>query len=294
MVEDHWTNDLTWRARRRRQRGVLDSGRAWRHALRSSDASPRSTDSLISGVDRPGRRLDAQNMKVDQWGFPTCALPTIPQGLTLESTNRDRDLWRTPTVTCHAADTAPTTTTAPLSIAQVSDRAWAWNREPVDWDGEGTSVVWCCPGGSDFWRRTEGVPSAHDGCSLLTPVDGDFEIELAAAGAFEELYDQVGLMVAASEVRWLKVGIELDGELWLSAVHTREESDWSRERWHAPEVRLRAVRRDGTVEVFVDEAGTWRVCRTVYLPGRVGIGPYSCAPKGHGFQASVSYLRVRG
>jgi regulation of enolase protein 1 (concanavalin A-like superfamily) len=190
--------------------------------------------------------------------------------------------------------TAPTTTTAAVSIAQVPDRAWAWNREPVEWEGDGIPVVWCCPGGTDFWRRTEGVPSAHDGCSLLTAVDGDFEIELLATGAFGAPYDQVGMMVVASETRWLKAGIELDGDLWLSAVHTREESDWSRERWHAPEVRLRAVRRDGTIELSVAEAGTWRACRTLYLQGLVGIGPYSCAPKGQGFQASVSELRVRG
>jgi regulation of enolase protein 1 (concanavalin A-like superfamily) len=128
----------------------------------------------------------------------------------------------------------------------------------------------------------------------LTTVEDDFEIELAAAGAFGELYDQAGLMVAASEVRWLKAGIELDGDLWLSAVHTSEESDWSRQRWHAPEVRLRAVRRDGTIEVLVDAARTWRVFRTVYLPGRVGIGPCSCWPKGQGFQASVCDVRMRG
>jgi hypothetical protein len=69
MVEDHWTNDLTWRARRRRQRGVLDSGRAWRHPLRPSDASPRSTDSLISGVDRPGRRLGSSPSTINAYFY---------------------------------------------------------------------------------------------------------------------------------------------------------------------------------------------------------------------------------
>jgi regulation of enolase protein 1 (concanavalin A-like superfamily) len=101
-------------------------------------------------------------------------------------------------------------------------------------------------------------------------------------------------MVVASEVRWLKAGIELDGELWLSAVHTREESDWSRGPWHAPEIRLRAVRHDGTLEVFAEDEGTWRPFRTTFLPGRVGIGPYSCSPKGQGFQARACDVSVRG
>jgi hypothetical protein len=66
-------------------------------------------------------------------------------------------------VTFRACDTVPTTTSAPISIAQVPDGAWARNRKPVEWSGDGTSVVWCCLGGKDFWRRTEGMPSTHVG-----------------------------------------------------------------------------------------------------------------------------------
>ena len=119
-------------------------------------------------------------------------------------------------------------------------------------------------------------------------------LELQVRGEFVDRYDQVGLMVVASDERWLKAGIEVDGERWLSAVHTRDESDWSRERWDASEARLRAVREDATIEVSVAGDGGWRVFRTLYLPGAVGIGPYSCAPKGAGFEASVSELRVGG
>ena len=182
----------------------------------------------------------------------------------------------------------------PFALRQVPHRTWSWSREPTEWHDDGPELIWRCPGGTDFWRTTEGVPCAHDGSSLLTPVEDEFELELEVFGALEGLYDQVGLMVVSSELRWLKAGIEVDGDVWLSAVHTREESDWSRERWDSANVRLRAVRRDGTIEVFVDEAGGWRVYRTLFLPGPVGIGPYSCSPKGAGFRASARDITVRG
>jgi uncharacterized protein len=179
-------------------------------------------------------------------------------------------------------------------LPELGGRPWGWNREPVTWEPGDGSVTWRCPGGTDFWRKTEGVPSSHDGCSLLTHVDADFELELLVRGEFAERYDQVGLMVVASEERWLKAGIEVDGERWLSAVHTRDESDWSRERWDASEARLQAVRKDATIEISVSADAGWRVFRTLYLAGAVGVGPYSCAPKGAGFQASASELRVEG
>jgi hypothetical protein len=188
----------------------------------------------------------------------------------------------------------PPTVAETRLLPELGGRDWGWNREPVASDTSNGSVTWRCPGGTDFWRTTEGVPSAHSGCSLLTCVEADFELELLVQGQFGERYDQVGLMIVASEERWLKAGIEVDGERWLSAVHTRDESDWSRERWDAAEARLRAARRDGTIEVSVAGDGGWRVFRTLYLPGGVGIGPYSCAPKGSGFQASAVELRVEG
>jgi uncharacterized protein len=188
----------------------------------------------------------------------------------------------------------PPTVTETSLLPELGGRAWGWSREPVASATGNGSVTWRCPGGTDFWRKTEGVPSAHSGCSLLTRVEADFELELLAGGEFGERYDQVGLMVVASEERWLKAGIEVDGERWLSAVHTRDASDWSRERWDASEARLRAVRTDGTIEISVTGDRGWRVFRTLYLPGAVGVGPYSCAPKGPGFLASAVELRVEG
>jgi len=173
-------------------------------------------------------------------------------------------------------------------------RPWTWTREPTRWALAGETLTWRCPGDTDYWRTTEGLPPVHNGCSLLTRVEEDFELELLVHGRFADRYDQAGLMVLSSDERWLKTGIEVDGEHWLSAVHTRDESDWSRERWLGSQARLRAVRANGTIEISVEENGRWRVFRTLFLPGPVGVGPYSCAPRGNGFEASTSELRIAG
>jgi uncharacterized protein len=178
--------------------------------------------------------------------------------------------------------------------AELLSRSWSWTREPTSWSLDDGALTWRCPGRTDYWRRTEGLPPVHNGCSFLTGVAGDFELELLVEGTFADRYDQVGLMVLSTEERWLKAGIELDGELWLSAVHTRGESDWSREGWSAWQVRLRAARREGTIEVSVQNDDEWRVFRTLYLDAPVAVGPYSCAPKGDGFEARASALRVDG
>jgi regulation of enolase protein 1 (concanavalin A-like superfamily) len=146
-------------------------------------------------------------------------------------------------------------------------------------------VTWICPGNTDFWRITEGVPSKHDGPAFVVSIDGDFRLEAAFEASLVDVYDQVGILVRASELRWLKVGAELDDRLWLSAVHTNDESDWSREPLSALPVELAVERRSDTVLCSVREAGEWRSFRILYLPGRIEVGPYSCAPKGDGFEA---------
>src|SRR5262245_22635730 len=106
---------------------------------------------------------------------------------------------------------------------------WSWLAEPASYTLDGDSLAWRCRGGSDFWRVTESGIAKHDGQAFLAPVEGDFRLEGVVDAELGERYDQVGLFVVASEERWLKLGAERDGGLWLSAVHTRAESDWSRE-----------------------------------------------------------------
>ena len=164
-------------------------------------------------------------------------------------------------------------------------RGWRWLAEPRVHRVEAGRVTWTCRGQTDLWRITEGVQTKHDAPAFLVSTNADFRFEATFEATLADLYDQVGILAQASELRWLKVGAELDGRLWLSAVHTHDESDWSREPLQALPIELAVERRADTVFCSVREDGEWRTFRVLYLPGPIEVGPYSCAPKGDGFEA---------
>ena len=162
---------------------------------------------------------------------------------------------------------------------------WRWLVEPHTCQVGPDRLTWTCQGKTDLWRITEGVQSKHNAPAFVVSANGDFRFEAVFEATFADLYDQVGILAQASEVRWLKVGAELDGRPWLSAVHTHDESDWSREPLGALPIELAVERRADSVFCSVHEEGKWRIFRVLYLPGPIEIGPYSCAPKGVGFEA---------
>src|SRR5690242_3094371 len=157
---------------------------------------------------------------------------------------------------------------------------WRWLVEPHACRIEEDRLSWTCQGTTDLWRITEGVQSKHDAPAFVRPANGDFRFEATFEATFADLYDQVGILAQASEVRWLKVGVELDGRPWLSAVHTHEESDWSREPCGGLPIELAVERRANSIFCSLREEEKWRIFRVLYLPGRIEVGPYSCAPKG--------------
>jgi len=165
--------------------------------------------------------------------------------------------------------------------------ALRWLVEPQTSQIQGDRLTWTCPGKTDLWRITEGVPSKHDAPAFVVSLSGDFRFEATFDATFADLYDQVGILAQVSERRWLKAGVELDGRLWLSAVHTHDESDWSREPFNGLPLQLAVERRADSVFCSVYEDANWRVFRVLYLPGPVELGPYSCAPKGSGFEATM-------
>jgi uncharacterized protein len=189
---------------------------------------------------------------------------------------------------------APTTRGDVVRLGCTEQRVWRWSRPPHEWSDRPDGLCWRCHAQSDFWRITDGLASAYGGSALLTRCEADFDLELEVRAELVSQYDQIGVMVAASDTHWLKAGIEVDSGFRLSAVYTRGESDWSRERWSEPYVHLRAKRHASTVHISVRDAPGWRTYRTLYLEGPVGVGPYSCSPQGAGFDAMASPLLVRG
>jgi regulation of enolase protein 1 (concanavalin A-like superfamily) len=166
---------------------------------------------------------------------------------------------------------------------------WRWIAPPVSWAAENDSLTWRCHGKTDFWRITEGHPAKHDGQALVVSVEGDFRLEADFESALAERYDEAGLFAEVDEERWLKLGVELGDQFWLSAVHTRGESDWSREPVPELPIRLGLERRCDSVFCSAHVDGAWRVFRVLHLPGPVAVGPYSCAPRGGGFETSMRH-----
>ena len=170
--------------------------------------------------------------------------------------------------------------------------AWtgfSWVNDPVEGGvaSDGT-LRWATRPQSDFWHHTGGVAGADDGDAFLVPVEGDFRATMSLRLQAGDQYDQCGVMVRADARHWVKAGIEVDGERWLSVVETRGTSDWSRQRWSSDEVDL-VVSRDGDTLAVAAVMGTDVVhVRQLVLDGPVLVGPYSCAPKGDGFPVVVN------
>lgn len=140
-------------------------------------------------------------------------------------------------------------------------------------------------GGTDFWRVTEGITPRHDGHAVGFDVDGDFRFQLRAHGSPHSQFDQYGVIAIQGEERWLKAGLELDDDLWLSSVHTNGASDWCREPYGDPAVTVALARDEETLTVSVLLGGHWRALRILTLQGPLLVGGYACAPRGEGFSA---------
>jgi regulation of enolase protein 1 (concanavalin A-like superfamily) len=175
-----------------------------------------------------------------------------------------------------------------------ADRGWEgfrWLNEPRVWRVENGRLALRCSGESDFWRHTDTGHVQHDGNVFGCDFPADFSIEVRLEADLSSAYDQLGVIAIASEEMWLKASVELDGPLWLGAVHTRGHSDWSREPIEALPATIRLARVGGTVTVSVQEGDSWRLIRLLTLEGGLFVGPYACAPSGTGFEARIDLLR---
>lgn len=173
-----------------------------------------------------------------------------------------------------------------------------WLNEPARWRRDGGDLVISPDAGSDFWRLTEYGFIHDNGHALLTPSAGDFTASVTIAADYRAQFDQAGLMVRIDERNWLKTGIEhVDGRCFLSAVVTRDFSDWS----VAPLDRcpdrlgLRLVRKGETVEIQSSlDGGSFTMLRIAHLPSHAAwsVGPMACAPIEAGFSARFSDFKI--
>jgi regulation of enolase protein 1 (concanavalin A-like superfamily) len=186
-----------------------------------------------------------------------------------------------------------------LYAAQSDLSQMQWHNEPPRWSLEDRSLELVTADRTDFWQNTFYGFTRDDGHFLSTEITGDFTAEVTLEGEFEELYDQLGLMVRADERTWLKTGIEYtDGMPHLSAVYTNSWSDWSVIR--LPDLTgrldLRVTRHAEALRVqFRDADHSWQLLRLGYLalPESCRVGVMACSPQRAGFRARFHGFSIR-
>jgi uncharacterized protein len=174
-----------------------------------------------------------------------------------------------------------------------------WLNEPPLWNVQGNTLTVTAGPKTDFWRTTHYGFIRDNGHCYYERVAGDFVAEVRFSGRYAALYDQAGLMLRADERTWLKCGIEfVDGVQHISAVVTREFSDWSVvPLTHSPPaIWLRVVRRGSAIEVSYGlDGATYTMLRLAYLIEQetVLVGPMCAAPDGDGFQVTFDGFTIK-
>jgi regulation of enolase protein 1 (concanavalin A-like superfamily) len=159
-----------------------------------------------------------------------------------------------------------------------------WMNEPAQWAGDQERLSMTVAADTDFWRITHYGFIRDSGPFCYVEREGDFVASVKVSGEYRELFHQAGLMVRVDEQNWIKTGIEyVDGVQNVSAVVTREVSDWSvvpREDSPAA-LWLKLLRKGDYVEISYSFDGEkYALLRLAYFPpgGLVQVGMVAAAP----------------
>ncbi len=175
-----------------------------------------------------------------------------------------------------------------------------WYNQPKQWKIDRNAIAVTTNPQTDFWRKTHDGGVRDNGHFLYQSVAGDFTAEVGFEGNYTAQYDQAGLMLRLDEANWLKCGIEyVDGVQYVSAVVTRDYSDWSVAPWlsESRRVKLRLTCRGNTVEVYYSFGGAnYVLLRQAYLPlaDKVKVGLMCASPTGNGFEVVFENFVVYG
>jgi uncharacterized protein len=173
-----------------------------------------------------------------------------------------------------------------------------WLNEPPHWNITNDVLHVTTGQNTDFWRVTHYDFIRDDGHVFYQNISGDFVASLRFSGKYQHLYDQAGLMLRSDEKNWIKTGIEFDdGKQKLSAVVTREVSDWSViPLEHSPsEVFLKLSRKGTAVTIqYSFDGTTYEMLRLAFFPeGQTTIGMMCCSPQREGFEATFREFDVK-
>lgn len=186
-----------------------------------------------------------------------------------------------------------------LTLFELS--GWRWINEPANWlTYAGLTVT--SDTDTDFWQTTHYGFARDTGHALLRPVGAQFRMRARFFGDYREQHDQAGLMLRVDADNWIKTGIEyVDGEQYLSAVVTREHSDWSvlpltAACGEVESVTIEIERFEDAVHVRYAAEGGEPVndLRMAYFPPDVPAqaGPMCASPDGAGFPVRFSEITL--
>lgn len=151
---------------------------------------------------------------------------------------------------------------------------------------------------TDFWQNTWYGFRRDDGHFLGLDAPSDFSATLAFNAAYEELYDQAGIMLRVDEDNWIKAGIEFsDGVTNFSSVVTKEgHSDWSMVpspgASGAQQMRLTRI-KDTVFAHFRTQDGIWQLMRLCTFSSDGGkVGPMACSPERTGLLVTISKFEI--
>lgn len=176
---------------------------------------------------------------------------------------------------------------------------FSWLNEPAEWSGDASDLAFSTGKGTDFWRETFYGFTRDNGHAYLAPVSGDFTASAIVMGAYEQLYDQAGLMLRVDERNWVKTGIEYtDGMMHFSVVVTNEVSDWSviplPDASPNDELRVRLTRHGAAIRVQYAIGGAkWQMARLApFSAAAASVGVMACSPEREGFRARYREITV--
>ncbi len=174
-----------------------------------------------------------------------------------------------------------------------------WLNEPASWGLAGEILTVTTDPNTDFWRTTHYGFVRDTGHVHGAQTRGDFVLTATFAGEYRDLYDQAGIMLRLDEANWIKSGIELvDGQHQISAVVTREVSDWSVVALAEPAgtVTVKADRTGDTVTISygLNGAPPATMLRLAYFPPELPVlaGVMCASPTGKGFTTRFENITI--
>lgn len=159
-----------------------------------------------------------------------------------------------------------------------------WFNEPKVWSNEENRISFTVEPNTDFWQITHYGFKRDNGPFYFAEQNGDFKASVKVTGAYTELFHQAGLMIRTDEKNWIKTGIEyVDGVQNVSAVVTREVSDWSVvPHDDSPKsIWITLLRKGDYVQIeYSFDNKDFKMLRLAYFKqgGKVQIGPVAAAP----------------